>query len=263
MSRRSASIPWIDNASHAVTNDDRFNELLEAIESTLSGSVAGFLLPGNKPWIGSDNHLTENFEPNSDSSRKSFWSNIPIVFTNLEGNREPPPSPIFEIAQPLSDSSRNYDTDSYCRIHQERDRFKSHFHFLAQDSNFEYGYLSETDRFLTSSIEKFGPLAKEWIEELFLENIHDRTVTCAILRTLAHQEYVNIYPQGVTIAIAAMRQNDYEIKENGIRCFENWENPTCLKILECLSIPEVPWLNDYLKSVIESLQGVEENVTAR
>tara|TARA_R110000868_G_scaffold318429_1_gene579167 strand:+ start:594 stop:782 length:189 start_codon:yes stop_codon:yes gene_type:complete len=54
------------------------------------------------------------------------------------------------------------------------------------------------------------------------------------------------------MALAALVHKNDEIKELGIRAFENWNSPNSLEVLKNVKI-EANWLNEYLTQVIEDL----------
>ena len=123
-------------------------------------------------------------------------------------------------------------------------------------AHFEYGIKNEVDDYLVNSIERYGSLTRQWLEELFIEQFHSPYILCCILRTIAHFEYRYIKPQGMLIAISATRHVNAEVKECGIRCFENWGEPEALSILTKLDISE-DWLHDYLEEVISYLKEIK------
>ena len=124
------------------------------------------------------------------------------------------------------------------------------------DAHFEYGFKSEVDDYLAEAFKQYGPLSRQWLEELFNEQFESPYTLCGILRTIAHFKYRDLYPQGMTIATAAFSHNDPEVRECGIRCFENWEEPEALNILRNVSIPE-EWLREYLEEVIIYLEEIK------
>jgi hypothetical protein len=96
-------------------------------------------------------------------------------------------------------------------------------------------------------------ISKEWINYLFVENFNDQTVLMGILRVLSHFDYQEVVPQGPTVALAALANASAEVRECGIRAFENWGSLHSLKVLENVNCEE-KWLDDYLKQVIADLQ---------
>lgn len=151
-----------------------------------------------------------------------------------------------------------------CKLAEGEPRleFTNRFTQLIQEADFEFGFSTPADEYVRKALDSYGTFAREWINELFLENFNDPFVTCAILRVIAHLEYEQMYPQGMTMAAGVSAHVDAGVRECGVRCFENWENPDALKILQKLSYSE-DWLNDYLQRVISDLKGLTRRVASR
>lgn len=143
-------------------------------------------------------------------------------------------------------------------VRRFKDNFQFQFSRLLSHTVFEYGYDSPSEIFVRDSLREFGPFVREWISELFIVNFDDPDLLCSILRTIAHFEYHEMHPQGDTMAIAALKHKDSSVKECGIRCYENWEQASSIKILRSLDqfIDPDEWLNDYLYDVICDLESL-------
>jgi len=137
-----------------------------------------------------------------------------------------------------------------------KEKMKNNFLQIMKNTSFEYGYHAETDDFLNKQLKGNNLITKEWIQELFLENFSNEYIVTSILRTIAHIEYKDIYPHGMTIATAAISHKSIIVTENAIRAFENWESSDSLIILENVKCSDA-WLDEYLKKVIENIK--EEN----
>lgn len=144
----------------------------------------------------------------------------------------------------------------------ERRRFTSMFLQVIHDSEFEFGFSTPADEYLCQSLVRYPVYARAWINDLYLQHINDPFVTCAILRVIAHLNYAQLSPEGMTMAAAAFAHTDVRVRECGIRCFENWENPKSLTLLRSLSFPE-GWLADYLGRVISDLEVLSEHAVSR
>lgn len=157
----------------------------------------------------------------------------------------------FTIANYLNWQTKNGD--------DEYSVFKQNFLEKVRNTPLEFGIHSDLDNYVSEAINKFSTIGREWIDRLFIDYFHDPSVLCSILRTIAHLDYRKIYPQGMTMATAATRHIDFEVRECGIRCFENWEDPEALKILSNIDIKE-KWLREYLGDVINYLEEIQSNV---
>lgn len=141
---------------------------------------------------------------------------------------------------------------------QTKEHFKNNLLQLLKNVEFEFGYKTQADDYINNAIDSYDVFVREWVNEMFLENFENPYILSSILRVISHLDYSQIYPQGITMAIAATRHDDIEVRECGIRCFENWESHESIPILKNLSFSE-DWLSDYLFSVITDLEeiGVE------
>lgn len=138
---------------------------------------------------------------------------------------------------------------------QLREEFNWKFVQMLHESEFEFGFSSAADEYVQSAINTFGPYTREWINDLFVCKFDDPFILCAILRVIAHLDYHQIYPQGITMATAALQHIDLGVRECAVRCFESWENPESLKILRNVSFTE-DWLSEYLMDVISDLEDL-------
>ena len=145
------------------------------------------------------------------------------------------------------------------RLNSYKRQLSLKFLGLIRESEFEFGYDSAADLFIRERLAENALATKEWINLLFIENFHDVVTASGILRVLAHLKYFEIAPQGPTIALAALSHTALEVRECGIRVFENWETTDCLRILKSLSCPE-QWMKDYVRQIITDLEELLRNV---
>jgi hypothetical protein len=114
------------------------------------------------------------------------------------------------------------------------------------------------DDFVSKSLRNIGPLAREWINAVFIDNYDDEYIVSSILRVISHFDYYELYPHGMTMATAALTHKSLIVKENAIRVFENWENPDCLNILKDVEVNE-EWLRSYIEQVIFDLEVLHQH----
>lgn len=140
---------------------------------------------------------------------------------------------------------------------QRMDRFRAEFSAkllkLLREQDFEYGVDTPADELVRKTFSENISIAKEWLNQLFVENYDDQTVLMGILRVLSHFEYQEVAPQGPTMALAALSNVSAEVRECGIRAFENWSTLESLEVLKNVKCEE-EWLNDYLQQVIAELK---------
>lgn len=133
-------------------------------------------------------------------------------------------------------------------------RFRNEFICLLRDSEFEYGYSSPAEEYVSAQLLKFGTWVREWINELFLEYFADPYILGSVLRVMSHFEYNSLYPQGITMCIAALSHEETTVKEEAVRVIENWENADMIPLLKRLDVPE-EWLSDYIHQVIDDIEA--------
>lgn len=75
-----------------------------------------------------------------------------------------------------------------------------------------------------------------------------------MLRIIGRFDEEIIFPQGKTMALAALSHKNDEVKELGVRAFENWNSLNSLEVLKNISF-DSNWLQDYLNQVIKDLKS--------
>lgn len=133
------------------------------------------------------------------------------------------------------------------------ERFTPQFLALVAETELEYGYSSPLDDFLRERLNENASVAKEWLTGLFLNHIADIRITTGILRTIAHLDYEEIAPNGLVIAMAALSDRRADVRECGIRAFENWATLQALDALKTRKCPE-KWMQNYVNRVIANLE---------
>lgn len=132
---------------------------------------------------------------------------------------------------------------------------------LTRECIFEFGFENELDCFLRESLAKNAMATKQWLNDIFLKHFKEVPVVVGVLRAIAHLEYLEIYPTGPTMALAALSHRDVEVRDCAIRAFENWESPEGLAYLRLIRC-EQRWLQDYLERVIADLDKRRQDVAA-
>lgn len=124
---------------------------------------------------------------------------------------------------------------------------------LITEDNFEYGFSSQSEFFIEPLMKINPSITREWLNELFIKNFHDHKIIAGLLHVISHLEYDQIRPQGITMAIAALSHISSEIRECGIRAFENWGSSECLNLLKNVRCNE-GWLQQYVNQVISDIE---------
>jgi len=135
------------------------------------------------------------------------------------------------------------------------EEFYEHFMILLSESIFEFGFETPAERYVRVSLDRYGAFARDWLTRIFHRHYNKPSELCKILRTIAHFDYEKVSSQGAIMATAALFHVDAEVRECGVRCFENWEERSCLRILQNCRFPE-DWLSEYVRRVIADLEGL-------
>lgn len=139
------------------------------------------------------------------------------------------------------------------QLRKFRDNYTKELLHIILEQDFEYGFDSPADLFIKDLLNQNPIVTREWLNSVFLEYFYDRRILIGLLQLLSHMDYFEIYPQGQTMAVAALSHVDSEVRECGIRAFENWSNIESLNVLRNLKCPE-EWLQEYVQQVISDLE---------
>ncbi|NKB32542.1 MAG: hypothetical protein GKR91_05530 [Pseudomonadales bacterium] len=144
------------------------------------------------------------------------------------------------------------------RLEEFNNKHKVTFLNLVMEDSLESGMISPADRLVKQLMRENSTVAKEWLNRLFINNFKDENVCLGILSVLSvlsGLDYNVVYPQGQTIAIAALAHTNAEVREFAICAFEYWESKDAIPILAELHCAE-NWLNDYKSSVVDYLKDL-------
>lgn len=75
-----------------------------------------------------------------------------------------------------------------------------------------------------------------------------------LLNALSHLKQSDIFPEGQFIALGALLHEDDEVKEYGVKCFENWRSKENIPLLSRIETSH-QWLQDYIADVISDLRS--------
>ena len=134
-----------------------------------------------------------------------------------------------------------------------RNSITNEFINCIKDEPFEFGFISKSEIIIKEQLEINAMATKNWLNELYLNNFSNETILIGILRLLGRFNETLIEPQGITMAMAAIIHKNNEIKELGVRAFENWGSRNCLRFLKTIHIEE-KWLQEYIDDIIIDLE---------
>lgn len=136
--------------------------------------------------------------------------------------------------------------------------FAGEFLRILKELNFEYGYVSDAEKYLEQQLKTGSRYAiTRKISVLFDSNIGNERLAEYILYVVSCFPYEDMNPFCVELPKKALMTESEILKEGGIRCFEAWENPAFLPLLEKTECRSA-WLREYLHSVIKGLKEIRE-----
>lgn len=224
-------------------------------ESRFSTSHAQLL---NKPEIhiskfwnktSSDNNLTDDFKSTFVSAEKlskidatSYVNATPTFSSHFS-------SPFFFFTQ-KTDSQINKDSALNTSYFSN---FKPTLKSLIIDHVFEYGHSSPAEEYVKKNLLVNSKSCLQLINELFIENFNNHSIITGILRVISHFNFDQVYPNGQTIALASLIHTNAEVRECGMRAYENWGTIESIRVLENIKCHE-DWLESYREKVIQDLK---------
>ena len=152
--------------------------------------------------------------------------------------------------------SKNISVENKINTEREnflRKRITNHLINTILEESFEFGLKSKSEIIIEDQLNINALATRNWLNEIFIEYFDDEKIIIGILRIIGRFDERIIFPQGQTIALAALNHKNIEIKELGIRAFENWGTSNSIKVLENIGL-DVAWLHDYKNQVIEDIK---------
>ncbi|OMD64650.1 hypothetical protein BSK62_16910 [Paenibacillus odorifer] len=124
---------------------------------------------------------------------------------------------------------------------------------LLQKETFETGFSNQSEVYVRTLLKEAKIETLIWLNDLFIENIDHPNILVGILHILSHLSIDEVGKIGFTIALAATTHRAIEVKDYGIKVFENWRGRDSLKILKNLKYGE-KWLQDYVMDLINEME---------
>ena len=198
----------------------------------------------------SENDWFEDYSVYSETQSINFQKQTPIVTIKSDVPSYSNES-IFDFLSKTQNSTENVINNA--RLSDLKDKTKEFLHLLKEE-HFEFGFTSRSEEFIKSYLTINALATRNWINDIFIHNFHDENILIGVLRILGHFEPSQIFPQGQTIALAALNHKTDEVKELGIRAFESWGGEKSRQILKSISV-DTPWLKEYVDEIIADLEA--------
>lgn len=153
-------------------------------------------------------------------------------------------------------TTRLGDYQEYVRRSREIVDEKNYIENLLKNDMYEPGVVSEVQKYAEERLRCEKEKTQSILQSIYLENYDHTSVFVNLLQVISQIEYSLIEPAGPIMALAATRHKDCEVREFGLRCYENWEDLKCIPILKNLHFEE-EWLQNYLDMLIADLEEVD------
>jgi hypothetical protein len=127
---------------------------------------------------------------------------------------------------------------------------------MLQEEITESGTANPSEKIIESLYSEDKQKTNTLLNELFLKNFYTPHVIVGVLHIISHFNYDLVSPEGPAMAIAALNHKDVEVREYGVKCFENWQHKDGIRILEQIKADE-RWLQNYINLVIHDLKMLE------
>lgn len=215
-----------------------------------------------------DDTINKDYSSTKNINSENDW--LEDFLTNLEPNANKPENLVldefeFDNTDSFFDSflsnilpSSEQDSSTENKINEARTRkldyqLTQEFISLLREEDFEFGFKTRSEHLISEQLQINALATRNWLNEIFLNYYSDEIIIIGILRIIGRFDPIQIFPQGQTIALAALTHKNDEIKELGIRAFEHWCSIESLNILKKLDL-EKEWLKEYVNEVITDFE---------
>ncbi|HRN47179.1 MAG TPA: hypothetical protein PKW69_04020 [Niabella sp.] len=125
---------------------------------------------------------------------------------------------------------------------------------LIKNEDFEFGKKNETVKLIEQQLEFNSVATQNWFNKLYIKYFaSDEKILIGLLRIVESLNETSLHPTGEIMAIAALSHKNDEVKELGVRIFENWCSLHSYEILKSIKV-ETVWLQEYITQVIKDIE---------
>lgn len=126
---------------------------------------------------------------------------------------------------------------------------------LIKNEDFEFGKKSESVKLIEEQLQFNSVATQNWFNKLYIKYFpSDEKILIGLLRIVEYLNEQSLHPTGEIMAIAALSHKNNEVKELGVRIFENWCSLNSYEILKSIKI-ETLWLQEYINQVIKDIEA--------
>lgn len=154
--------------------------------------------------------------------------------------------------------STNYQVDENS-INEKRaqyldEKITPQFLSLIKEEDFEFGQRSKSINLVEEQLQTNTIATQNWFNKLYLYYFRaDEKILLSLLKVVEYLDKELFFPTGQTMAISALSHKNDEIKEMGVRIFENWCSIESYEMLKNLKV-ETIWLQKYIDQVVKDLE---------
>lgn len=208
---------------------------------------------------GSFFRLEENKEEGFEKRIIEYWllwnqwqekyEKMGVQFHTRKNETEPEveKSPFWQIKNDTLTTKPLYRRDE--KEKRESDSRKEYVKSQLKTEVFEAGLVTEVQIYVERLLKEDMAGTQSMLQTIYLEEFEHAAVFVNLLQMISQIEYKLIKPAGPIMALAATRHKNCEVREYGLRCYENWEDRECLPVLKALHFEE-KWLQNYLELLI-------------
>ena len=171
---------------------------------------------------------------------------------------EEPKFDFEELFISVDENSTNFRLDENLvnqkRIEYLEQKITPLFLTLIKNEDFEFGKKNESVKLIEEQLELNFAATQNWFGNLYIKNFRsNENVFIGLLRIVEALKEEALHPIGKIMAMAALNHENDEVKELGIRIFENWCSIESYDILKGIRVDTI-WLQEYINQVIKDIE---------
>jgi len=140
------------------------------------------------------------------------------------------------------------------RLEYLKNKVSPLFISLVKNEYFEFGQKSESIKIVERELKENRIATQNWLNDLYLQYFStDEKILIGILRIFEYFDEEVLFPASHMIALASIVNKSDEIKEIGIRIFENWGSIKSYETLKGIKT-DTKWLQTYINQVVKDIE---------
>lgn len=165
---------------------------------------------------------------------------------------------LWEFLVSNDEFSTNYQIDENS-INDKRtqyldEKITPQFLSIIKDEDFELGQRSNSINLIEEQLNINKIATQNWFNTLYLDYFKsDEKILLSLLKVVEYLNEEFFFPTGQTMAISALSHKNDEIKEMGVRIFENQCSIESYELLKNVKV-DTTWLQQYIDQVVEDLE---------